>query len=144
VGGRRVVATVVVPVVVRVGSGGVVSVTVPVSPFVPTVRLSVATTRRPPTNVLRTWPAGRTGYTVVLNSIPTTSGRDAAVREARRALRAGLDDVGVLDSADFSTLHPGYYVVFAGIYSTSAEASDAISAARSAGFNTPYPRQIAR
>ena len=98
----------------------------------------------PPTNRLRSWPAGRSGYTVVLNSIPTTAGHARAVDEARRAIRAGLQDVGVLDSSDFSTLHPGYYVVFSGFYPNSAAATNAVAAARDAGFRTPYPRQIAR
>ena len=102
------------------------------------------TTTAPPTNRVRSWPAGRSGYTVVLNSIPTTAGRAQAVTEARRAIRAGLQDVGVLVSSDFSTLHPGYYVVFSGFYPGSAEATNAVSAARDAGFQTPYPRQIAR
>ena len=98
----------------------------------------------PPTNRVRSWPAGRSGYTVVLNSIPTTAGRGRAVEEARRAIRAGLQDVGVLDSSDFSTLHPGYYVVFSGFYSNSPAATNAAAAARGAAFRTPYPRQIAR
>jgi hypothetical protein len=98
----------------------------------------------PSTDRLRSWPAGRGGYTVVLNSIPTTAGRARAVAEARRAIRAGLQDVGVLDSSDFSTLHPGYYVVFSGFYPSSAAATNAVASARDAGFRTPYPRQIAR
>jgi hypothetical protein len=98
----------------------------------------------PPANRLRSWPAGRSGYTVVLNSIPTTAGRARAVEEARRAIRAGLQDVGVLDSSDFTTLHPGYYVVFSGFYPRSAAATNAMTAARDAGFQTPDPRQIAR
>ena len=102
------------------------------------------TTASPPANRVRSWPAGRSGYTVVLNSIPTTAGRTRAIEEARRAIRAGLQDVGVLDSSDFPTLHPGYYVVFSGFYPSSAAATNAVSAARDAGFSTPYPRQIAR
>lgn len=105
---------------------------------------TTTTTAPPRSNELRTWPAGRTGYTVVLNSIPTTSGRAKAVEEARRAQRAGLADVGVLTSSQFSTLHPGYYVVFSGIYRSSSAATGAVADARAAGFDTPYPRQIAR
>ena len=102
------------------------------------------TTTAPTTNRIRSWPAGRSGYTVVLNSIPTTAGRAKAMDEARRAIRAGLQDVGVLESSGFSTLHPGYYVVFSGFYPGSAAATNAVAAARDAGFRTPYPRQIAR
>jgi hypothetical protein len=114
-----------------------------------TTRTSTGTTRTTATTArtsraVQAWPPGRSGYTVVLNSIPTTAGRSQAVTEARRAIDAGLEDVGVLESSDFSTLHPGYYVVFSGFYTSSAEATEAISAARNAGFKTPYPRQIAR
>lgn len=109
-----------------------------------TTTTTTATTAPPPSNELETWPAGKTGYTVVLNSIPTTSGRARAVEEARKAQRAGLEDVGVLTSSQFSTLHPGYYVVFAGTYGSSAAATGAVADARAAGFDTPYPRQIAR
>ena len=35
---------------------------------------------------------------------------------AQEALRSGLPEVGVLDSGEFASLHPGYYVVFSGIY----------------------------
>ena len=37
---------------------------------------------------------------------------------ARQAKQKGLKDVGVLISSQYSSLHPGYYVVFAGIYGT--------------------------
>ena len=48
--------------------------------------------------------------------MPTTGGRAVALRKAREALAARLPEVGVLDSGEFSSLHPGYYVVFSGIY----------------------------
>jgi len=125
---------------------GTLTETTPATTTAETQTRTTATTAppAPPANSLRSWPAGRSGYTVVLNSIPTTAGRARAVEEARLAIRAGLQDVGVLDSSDFSTLHPGYYVVFSGFYPSSAAATNAMSAARDAGFRTPYPRQIAR
>jgi hypothetical protein len=87
------------------------------------------------------WP-NRDGYTVVLQSLPTTSGRDNAVRTARQAIAAGLQDVGVLDSAAYSSLHPGYYVVFSGIYSSAADAASGVSAAHAAGFSAAYERPV--
>jgi hypothetical protein len=114
------------------------------TPTTTQAKTTTSTTTVPPTNQIRSWPAGRSGYTVVLNSIPTTAGRAQAVAEARRAIRAGLQDVGVLESSQFSTLHPGYYVVFSGFYPSSPAATNAVAAARDAGFRTPYPRQIAR
>ena len=114
------------------------------APTTTQTKTTSTTTTVPPTRQIRSWPAGRSGYTVVLNSIPTTAGRTQAVDEARRAIQAGLQDVGVLESSQFSTLHPGYYDVFSGFYPGSVAATNAVAAARDAGFRTPYPRQIAR
>jgi hypothetical protein len=95
-------------------------------------------------NALATWPANKSGYTLVLESLPTASGRAAALARARQAKRKGLDDVGVLTSADYSSLHAGYYVVFAGIYGSASEASAAIGTARAHGFPDAFERQITR
>jgi hypothetical protein len=63
-----------------------------------------------------TWPRGRTGYTVVLASLPISGGARAALAAARRARREGLPRVGVLVSGRFPSLARGYYVVFSGYY----------------------------
>lgn len=89
------------------------------------------------------WPQGRSGYTVVLASVPQSSGRASADAEAQEALAAGLTDVGVLESSDFALLHPGYFVVFTGILASLQEATSAAETARSSGFSQAYPRQIA-
>jgi hypothetical protein len=96
----------------------------------------------PPPNQLVSWPGGTTGYTVVLNSVPTSSGRAQAVRLAKAALHSGLKNVGVLDSSRYSSLHPGYYVVFSGIFKSQAAAQDTLSAARSSGYPSAYARPI--
>jgi hypothetical protein len=93
---------------------------------------------------LTTWPAGKSGYTVVLESIPLASGRAFAVGRAKSAKAAGLAQVGVLDSSDYSSFHPGFYVVFAGVYGSYADASAALGTAHSHGFATAYPRQVTR
>jgi hypothetical protein len=103
-----------------------------------------ATTTAPPPGVLTAWPAGRSGHTVVLQSLPKSGGRALAVSRARAAARAGLPQVGVLDSSLYSSLHPGYYVVFSGIYSSRAEAERARSAASAKGFGAAYAREITR
>jgi cell division septation protein DedD len=94
------------------------------------------TTAGPPT-----WPA-RNGYTVVIASIPARGNglaeANAKAKEARtRGLRAG-----VLDSGKFASLHPGYYVVFAGIYGSLEEAERAARADASK-FPNAYAREIA-
>jgi len=95
----------------------------------------------PPSNALIAWPA-RDGYTIVLESIPRSAGRRGALRTAKDALAGGLTEVGVLDSARYSSLHPGYYVVFSGVYSSNANASAHLSQALGAGFKSAYVRPI--
>jgi len=112
----------------------------PVTPTTP----PPATTTAPRPGALTAWPAGQSGFTVVLESIPTSGGRTLAVERARAASRAGLPRVGVLDSRRYSSLHPGYYVVFSGIYSSRPEADRARTAALAKGFGAAYTREITR
>jgi hypothetical protein len=66
------------------------------------------------------------------------------MQTARRGLRGGLKEVGVLDSEDFASLHPGFFVVFAGIYPSLEAAENAVGDARDAGFSNAYAREITR
>jgi len=91
------------------------------------------------------WPAGRRqGFTVVLASIPDVRGRGSATESAQAAARAGLPRVGILNPNVFSSLHPGYYVVFNGIHNSRAAAERAVDAAQSAGFDDAYVAEVAR
>ena len=127
--------------------------TVPTTESVPTTgpagtvptqtRQTTTTPPRPPARrALIEWPQGRNGWTLVLVSLPTSAGRPQAVGRAREAVRAGLDDVGVIDSSEYASLHPGYYVVFSGVYPTIAAAQDAVSDAAEAGFENAYARRV--
>jgi hypothetical protein len=89
------------------------------------------------------WPPGQDGYTVVLASLPESAGRGPAVRAAQNAAQQGLTDTGVLNSSEFSSLHPGYWVVFSGIYNSLAEAQAGLDTAR-ASYPQAYTRQIAQ
>lgn len=84
------------------------------------------------------------GYTVVLASVSSASGRDTAVQIAKHALAQGLPLVGVIDSKDFSGLAPGYFVVFSGAYSSEADASQHLAQAKGAGFAAAYARHVTR
>jgi hypothetical protein len=95
----------------------------------------------PPSNQLVEWPAGQNGWTIVLASIPQSAGRAAAASEGRKALNAGLTDVGVLNSSEFSSLHSGYFVVFSGIYNSQSEARANLDAAKGS-YPQAYARQI--
>lgn len=132
--------------IVTTGGGAttssVPSVTTPTTTAPPTTT-SLPPPPPPPRNRPIAWP-GQNGYTVVLESIPTSSGRRVAVLVARRALRGGLAQVGILDSSQYSSLHPGYYVVFSGVYSSYADASAHVSAAKSGGFGSAYPKAVTK
>ena len=110
----------------------------------PTTTAAPTTTTAPPAApAIGSWPSGRSGYTVVLQSLPASEGRDAALAQAHHALAAGLADVGVLLSSDFSSLRAGYWVIYAGEFSSSGAAQSAASSDRGHGFSGAYPARIA-
>jgi hypothetical protein len=138
-GGSTIVAT----GPTRTGSVTTVGTTTPLSPPIePTT--APASPAPPPatTSGPIPWPAGKNGFTVVLESIPATSGRPAALARARAALRAGLKDVGILDSSQYPSLHAGYYVVFSGIYASNVDATSAAASAKASGYADAYPAAI--
>jgi hypothetical protein len=94
--------------------------------------LTVTVAAANPANRLTAWPTGTAGWTNVLISIPKIDGRDAAVARAEQARRRGLARVGVLDSSRYGSLHPGYWVVFSGVYASQPEAASALRAAKAA------------
>jgi hypothetical protein len=127
-------------------STGPTTITIaPTSTTFPTTTTLPTTTTFPTTTTtgVGTWPAGQDGYTVVLKSVPTGQGRGEADAAAQRALNAGLPRVGVLTSSDYSSLRPGYYVTFTGVYSTVNEAENALPRARNSGFPLAYVREVA-
>ncbi len=76
------------------------------------------------------WPAARSGYTVELSTLPSSS-TAAAVQAAKTAAGAkGAPAVGALDSGEFASLPSGHYVVYSGVYQTTAEAKKALAGVR--------------
>jgi septal ring-binding cell division protein DamX len=64
------------------------------------------------------WPAGKTGYTVILESASSRAAADARAKDL-----AGQNiPVGVLDTSGYASLTPDRYVVFSGQYTTREEA----------------------
>jgi hypothetical protein len=90
---------------------------------------TVATPAAVAESALADWPA-KAGWTNILISVPKVDGRDAAVARAEQARRRGLRRVGVLDSSRYASLHPGYWVVFAGVYPSEPEATSRLREAR--------------
>jgi hypothetical protein len=76
------------------------------------------------------WPTGEDGWTVALAALPQTGGREPAVARARVARAKKLPQVGIIDSSRYASLHPGYWIVFSGVYASEAEATSALDEAR--------------
>jgi hypothetical protein len=119
----------------------------PVTPTTTTAPLTPTPAPRPkpkprPTGPIA-WPA-RNGFTVVLASIPARgSGRADALAKAKLARSRGLRNVGILTSKNFASLHPGYYVVFSGVYDSLEDAQTAATRTQSR-FPNAYAREITR
>ncbi len=109
----------------------------------PTFTTTPSTTTAPTTTAsgsgLTTWPSGKSGYTVILESLGSKSAADS---KAQQAKADGLPEVGVLNSSNYSSLNPGFYVVFSGVYDTLSEANSALPTAKSSGWPAAYVRQI--
>jgi len=122
----------------------------PTEPPATTATTATTATQPPPTTTRPappanpaavSWPRNRSGWTIVLLSLPQANGRAAAAAKATEARSGGLRRVGVLNSSRYASLHPGYYVVFTGIFETEAEAASALQRAR-AVFPAAYQREI--
>ena len=96
---------------------------------------------KPANPAFATWPRPQRGWTIVLISLPQNGGRAAAEEKADEARDGGLRRVGVIDSSRYASLHPGYYVVFTGIFETQTEAVSALQRAK-AVFASAYVREI--
>ena len=83
----------------------------------------------------RDWPAGTSGYTVEIQTLPTLGTTVAAVQSAKAAAEAkGAKGVGALKSEEFSSLKAGSYVIYAGVDHTRAAALGAL-----AGLKKSFP-----
>lgn len=84
------------------------------------------------------WPEDTSAYTVILLSTDNVEGARAT---ARRAAEAGVP-AGVLDSSDYSSLNPGFQVVFAGEFDSAEEAQQAAERYAGLGFAGGYARFV--
>jgi hypothetical protein len=110
----------------------------------PTTSTKATTTTpkpKPANPAFATWPRPQRGWTIVLLSLPQNGGRAAAEAKADEARQGGLRRVGMIDSSRYASLHPGYYVVFTGIFETQTEAVSALQRAK-AVFASAYVREI--
>ncbi len=91
---------------------------------------------------LTQWPAGQSGYTAILESVPASEGKAVAEQKAEAAKNKGLSEVGVLDSDNFEGLTANLWVVFSGVKNTQSAAQQNVTAAKGAGYSGAYVRQI--
>ena len=95
------------------------------TPTTSTPTTSTPTTSTPTTSTTASWPAGTQAWTVILASATSQATAESI---AAKATGDGLS-AGVLYSSAYSTLTPGYWVVFSGTYSTSSAAQAAATSA---------------
>jgi eukaryotic-like serine/threonine-protein kinase len=88
------------------------------------------------------WPPGKSGFTVIIASMPTKA---AAEDKLNKAKAAGITSAAILHSDDFPTLKPGYWVVFDGQYDSVDQAQTQAAADRGKGeFGDAYPRFVSK
>jgi hypothetical protein len=83
------------------------------------------------------WPGG-SGYTAILASV-SSEGEARSIQT--EATGKGLD-AGVLFSSDYSSLRPGYWVVFSGVFQDSEGAEGRAGHAHELGYSDAYPRFV--
>jgi hypothetical protein len=112
------------------GSAPVAATATPVSTATPS---ATATTTPPPVATVAAtftpdWAAGTTGWTVQLKTLPKDGTTPDAIAAAKAEVSGqGAADVGALDADSFPTLDGGNYVVYSGVYTTKADAENALS-----------------
>lgn len=81
-----------------------------------------------PASFTSDWPSGKDGFTVQLQTLPKNGTQPAQVAQAKTAAQSkGAQDVGALDSDEFSSLAGGNYVVYSGVFDTRKQATKALS-----------------
>ncbi|HLH14563.1 MAG TPA: hypothetical protein VKV16_07210 [Solirubrobacteraceae bacterium] len=74
------------------------------------------------------WPAETSGYTVQLQTLAQSGTTVSAIEAAKSAATAkGAKSVGALKSEEFSSLTPGSYVIYSGVYHQRKEAEKALA-----------------
>jgi hypothetical protein len=118
---------------------------------VPTFTTSTGTTTTQPTTTQPTstveqndWPPGEDGWAVLLMSRDTEQ-YDYAYITGQKAIAEGkgITNAGVLNSDDYFTLNPGYWVLYMGPYSSKSAAQAAVPTAVAKGYTDAYVRRVA-
>jgi cell division septation protein DedD len=88
------------------------------------------------------WPPGKSGFTVILASLPTKADAETKLSAAKAA---GISGAAILHSDDFPSLNSGYWVVFDGQYNSVDQAQSQAAGDRGkGGFSDAYPRFVSK
>jgi len=118
---------------------------------VPTFPTSTGATTTQPTTTQQTstteqndWPPGEDGWAVLLMSRDTEQYDYAYITNQKTIAEGkGISNAGVLNSDDFFTLNPGYWVLYMGPYSSKSAALAAVPTAVAKGYSDAYVRRVA-
>lgn len=103
----------------------------------PSAPVATPPAEEPASSSLGDWPGG-SGYSAMLGAF---SSEESARTRQGEASELGLD-AGVLYSSNFSSLRPGYWVVFSGTFNSQEEAAARAVRARELGYSDSYPRFV--
>jgi len=102
------------------------------------------TTQPTPTTEQNDWPSGTDGWAVLLMSRDNEQFDFAYITQQKTAAQnKGISNAGVLNSDDFFTLNPGYWVLYMGPYTSKSAAQAAVPTAVSKGYSDAYVRRVA-
>lgn len=91
-----------------------------------------------PSTGVASWPSGKSAWTVVLYSAGSKADGQAKAQSAAQK----TSGVGLLNSSDFSSLNPGYWVVFAGQSGSKSAAESKADSLQGQGFPQAYARFV--
>jgi hypothetical protein len=108
------------------GDGGTKQVAA--TPPVIKVAAPAAAAAQPTAEFTGDWASDKDGYTVQLQTLPKTGTQPAQVAQAKSAaVGKGATDAGALDSDSYSSLDPGNYVIYAGVFDKRKQAKRALA-----------------
>jgi hypothetical protein len=116
----------------------------PVAPTTPATTTPAKPSALPAKIVLGTPGAGRVathGWILILASIPTAQGKNAATTFASKA-KGRVGSVSILNSSNQKPLRGGYWVVYAGPYSTLTAVQQKATSVHAGGYSTAYVREL--
>jgi hypothetical protein len=109
-----------------------------------TTTTGTTTTQPTSTTEHNDWPSGTDGFAVLLMSRDNSQFDFAYITHQKTVAESkGISNAGVLNSDDFFTLNPGYWVLYMGPYTSKSAAQAAVPTAVSKGYTDAYVRRVA-